>query len=63
MTVLPSSRGGIAVIDRRGVIKGLGLLSLAPAIVRASSLMNVNPGLQSLVRPVPKLPFKDPGRD
>jgi len=34
------------VIDRRGVIKGLGLLSVAPAIATASSLMNINPGLQ-----------------
>lgn len=34
------------MIDRRGVIKGLGLLSVAPAIVRASSLMNLNPELQ-----------------
>jgi hypothetical protein len=34
------------VIDRRSIIKGLGLLSVAPAIARASSLMNTSPGLQ-----------------
>lgn len=35
------------MIDRRNVIKGLGLLSMAPAIVRASSLINISPVLQS----------------
>lgn len=35
------------MIDRRNVIKVLGLLSVAPAIVRASSLINISPALKS----------------